>query len=150
MPRRGELEVTFDPAEVRQLVKDLKQLEDGKLITAELRRRLKAAAQPILRQVKANASWSSRIPGAVGIGTAFTAKRTGVFIKVNSKRAPHGRPLENNARPGHFRHPVFGRDVWVSQPSRPFFFNETDKAMPDVERAAAEAVEEAARSAGFR
>jgi hypothetical protein len=135
---------------VHALVKDLRQLEDGKQQAAALRRRLKAAADPIRAQVRANASWSRRIPGAVSIGTKFTKRSTGVFIKVNSKRAPHARPLENNGQPGTFRHPVFGRDVWVVQRARPFFFADTARHMPQVEQAAIEAINDAARAVGFR
>jgi hypothetical protein len=144
------VEVKFDAAETRALVKDLKQLEGGKGITAALRKNLKAAAGPIAADVKAGYGWSSRIPGAVSVGTAFTAKRTGVFIKVNSKRAPHARPFENGGKPGSFRHPVYGRDTWVSQAARPTIFPRTQRRMPDVETAAGKAVEEAARAAGFR
>lgn len=145
------VEVRFDPDEVRALVRDLKQLEGGKQITAALRKNLKAAADPIKRQVRGNASWSTRIPAAVAIGTAFTTKRTGIFIRVNAKKAPHARPFENSGRPGSFRHPVFGnREVWVQQQARPFFFNETASHMPQVEQAAADAVDEAAKAAGFR
>jgi hypothetical protein len=150
VPRGGDVEVRFDPEEVRALVKDLKTLEDGKKQVAALRRKLKDAAGPIERQVKANAAWSSRIPAAVAIGTAFTTKRTGVFIKVNKNKAPHARPLENYGKPGTFRHPTWGTEPWVAQPSRPFFFRETERHLPEVEKAAAEAVEEAAKQSGFR
>lgn len=146
------LELKFDAAEVRDLIADLRQLEGGKEIISALRRNLRAAAAPIKAQVQANASWSTRIPAAVAIGTAFGAKRTaGIFIRVNAKKAPHARPLENGGRAGTFRHPVFGNpQVWVSQPARPFFFGQAAQNIPQVERAAAEAVDEAARSAGFR
>jgi hypothetical protein len=151
MPRpQAPVEVRFDPAEVRALVRDLKELEGGKKLQADLRKNLKAAAEPIKQQVKANASWSTRIPAAVAIGTAFTTKRTGIFLRVNAKKAPHARPLENDGRAGTFRHPTWGTEPWVSQPARPFFFNETASHMPEVEEAAGEAVEETARSAGFR
>lgn len=148
--RGGDVEVRFDADEVRTLVKDLKELEGGKQLAAALRRNLKAAAQPIARQVRSNASWSSRIPGAVTVGKAFTAKRTGVFLRVNQKKAPHARAFENQGKSGTFRHRVFGKDVWVAQQARPFFFNETARHLPDVEKAAVLAVDEAARAAGFR
>lgn len=150
MPRGGPVEVRIDPGDLRALMRDLKALEGGKPIAAAMRKGLRKAADPIKRQVQSNASWSSRIPGAVSIGTAFSARRTGVFLRVNSKKAPHARAFENSGRAGTFRHPVIGRDVWVSQAARPFFFAETQRHMPDVEKAAAEAVEQAARSAGFR
>lgn len=154
MPRgakAGGVELRFDPGEVRKLVADLKELEGGKQIIAALRKNLRAAADPVKRQVQANAGWSSRIPAAVAVGTAFSKNRTGVFIRVNRNKAPHARPLENFGAAGTFRHPVFGNtDVWVAQQARPFFFNETEQHIDDVERAAGDAVDEAAKAAGFR
>lgn len=154
MPRgssAGLFEVRFDPAETRRLVQDLKGLADGRLLTTSLRRDLKRAAEPIKRKTQANASWSSRIPGAISIGTRFSKRNTGIFIRVNGKRAPHARPYENGGAPGSFRHPVWGnRAAWVSQPARPFFFKTAAGSMGDVERAAADSVDRAARSAGFR
>lgn len=145
------MEARFDSSEVRALVKDLRQVEDGKLITRELRRELKVAAAPIAAQVKAGASWSKRIPRAVSVGTSFSARRTGVFIRVSAKKAPHARPLENGGKTGTFRHPVFGnRERWVSQPARPFLFATVQARMPTVEQAAVQAVDKAARAAGFR
>lgn len=160
MPRAASsLDVQFDAAEVLELVRDLRTLEGGKPILAALRRNLRAAADPIKRQVQANASWSSRIPAAVAIGTAFTAKRTGVFIKVNSKKAPHARAYEVGSQKSAFgtlRHPVFadpGKDrtewTWVSEQTRPFFFTETAKYAAEVQQAAGEAVIEAAKTAGY-
>lgn len=144
------VDVRFDPAETRQLVADLKKLEGGKPLMAALRKNLKAAADPIAGQVKGAAGWSSRIPGAVSVGTSFSKKNTGVFIKVNRKKAPHARAFENQGKAGTFRHRVFGRDVWVNQPARPFLFTQAGRNMPQVVEAAGRAVDEAARSAGFR
>ena len=151
MPRgKAPLDVRVDPGDLRALMKALKEMEGGKPLATALRKGLRKAAEPIKQQVQGNASWSSRIPGAVSIGTAFSAKRTGVFLRVNAKKAPHARPLENNGQAGTFRHPVFGRNVWVAQRARPFFFPETLRHMPEVEKAAAEAIDEAAKAAGFR
>lgn len=147
----AELMVRLEPAELRKIVADLKALEDGKVLVAGLRRNLRKAAEPVRAQVRSNASWSTRIPSAVVIGTSFTARRTGVFIAVNSKKAPEARPLENKGRNSMFRHPLFGnRNRWVYQPARPFFFQSTGRFVPAVEMAVAEAVDEAARAAGFR
>lgn len=142
--------VSVDEGELRKLVADLKELEGGKKIVSALRRDLKAAADPMKRQVQANASWSSRIPGAVGVQVRFTAKRVGVSVFVGRKKAPHARPIENSGKPGTFKHPLFGTSTTVRQAARPFFFGEMAKHMPEVEKAAAKAIDEAARAAGFR
>lgn len=92
-------------------------------LRSELRPRLRAAGEMVRSQIKSNAGFSSRIPGAVRMTTAFGSKTGGVRIWVDSKKAPHARPLENLGAAGSFRHPVFGNtDVWVSQPAHPFFF----------------------------
>jgi hypothetical protein len=143
--------------DLRQLAADLKALEGGKKQVAALRRTLKQAADPAAAQVRANASWSRRIPAAVGVRAAFTAKNPGVSVFVSRTKAPHARPIENAGKPGKFAHPVFGRTksrgrnyVTAYQQARPFFFNQLADRMPDVERAVAEAMDEAARKAGFR
>lgn len=149
--------VSVDEGDLRKLVADLKELEGGKKMVTALRKNLKAAADPMKRQVQANASWSTRIPGAVGVQVRFTAKRVGVSVFVSRKKAPHARPIENSGKAGTFKHPVFGRTtrrgnryVTAIQPARPFFFSEMAQHMPEVEKACAEAVEDAAKAAGFR
>ena len=149
--------VDVDEGELRKLVADLKELEGGTKLVKGLRSNLTAAADPMKRQVQGNASWSSRIPGAVGVKVRFTARKVGVSIFVSRTKAPHARPIENSGKAGTFRHPVFGRTkrrgtryVTVTQPARPFFFNEMEGHMPEVETAAVKARDEAARAAGFR
>lgn len=155
--KHAAFRVEIDESDLRKVTAALKELEGGKKLTAALRKNLKAAAEPMKQQVKSNASWSTRIPDAVGVQVRFTAKRTGVSIFVNRKKAPHARPIENDGKTGTFRHPVFGRTkrrgkryVTATQPARPFFFNDLARHMPEVEKAVLEAVEEAAKAAGFR
>lgn len=138
-----------DPGDLRKLAADLKELQGGKKLQAALRKNLKAAAEPAAAQVRSNASWSSRIPGAVGVQVRFTSKNPGVSIFVSRTKAPHARPIENSGKAGTFSHPVFGRGR-ARQSARPFFFNQLERHMPQVERAVGEAMDEAARSAGFR
>lgn len=92
-------------------------------LRTKTRAAIRTAATPIAAQAKRNASWSSRIPRAIRIGTRFTGKNAGVTIRVALRTAPHGRAFEDlsgKSRNGTFRHPVFGRDRWVNQKTRPF------------------------------
>ncbi|GAA5048172.1 hypothetical protein HNP84_000229 [Thermocatellispora tengchongensis] len=108
--------------ELRRLVRDFGKIPPD--LRKELRPALVRAAKPILAAARANASWSSRIPRATRIKVGFTARKGGVSIVVNSKRAPHARPYENLGDPGTFRHPVYGnREVWVTQVARPFLID---------------------------
>ena len=149
--RAGGLQVRIDTGDLRKLYTDLKGLPGN--LRVELRRGIKAAAQPIADRVKANAGWSTRIPGAVQVKPSFSAKGTGVSIVVNPGRAPEGAPLENKGRSGTFRHPVYGnRDVWVSQPARPFFYSTaaSSSSVSAAEKAILNVADTVARKAGFR
>jgi len=145
------LQVRIDTGDLRKLYTDLKGIPGN--LRVELRRGIKAAAQPIADRVKANAGWSSRIPGAVRVKPSFSANGTGVSIVVDSGRAPEGAPLENKGRGGTFRHPVYGnRDVWVNQQARPFFYSTaaSSSAVSAAEKAILEVADAVARKAGFR
>jgi hypothetical protein len=145
------VKVDIDPQALGALVRDLKELEGGRRLVTALRKNLQAAAGPAADQVRSNAAWSTRIPAAVAVRAAFTAKR-GAAVSVYVKRmvAPHARPMENSGRPGSFEHFTFGKQPIVTQQARPFFFAEMDTHMPAVEQASLEAIDEAARAAGFR
>lgn len=90
----------------------------------ELRPKLRAGGEPILRDMRARAGYSSRIPQAISMTVSFAQSGGGLRFRVDARRAPHARPLEGaNSRGGFFRHPLWGdREHWVSQPTRPFFF----------------------------
>jgi hypothetical protein len=91
----------------------------------ELRPRLRTSGEHLRADMRRRASYSSRIPGAIGLTVRFSARGGGIRLNVNSRRAPHARVLERGnlgGRADTFRHPVFGRDVWVTQATRPFFF----------------------------
>ena len=120
-------------------------------IRRELRPALRRVAQPVLRQAKVNASWSTRIPGAIRISTSFSRRTAGVAITVSARKAPHARPFENLGRTGNFRHPLFGdRERWVSQAARPFLFPAVAAADPELVRETGRVVAEVARKHGFR
>lgn len=107
----------------------------------ELRPRLRQAGEHVRNAVRQNAGFSSRIPGAVGLTVSFASRTGGVRVRVNSKRAPHARPLENLGKAGSFRHPVYGnRDVWVSQAAHPFFFPAVQANRDKVKGLVADAV----------
>jgi hypothetical protein len=86
----------------------------------ELRRNILDAAGVIAATARSNASWSSRIPDAISARVRF-GTGSAVQIVVNASKAPHARAFEGiGQRGGTFRHPVFGRDIWVEQQQRPF------------------------------
>lgn len=133
--------------ELQQLIKDLGEIPPA--VRRELAPALRRAAQSTVTQIRLNASWSSRIPAAVSISTSF-GRRPGVVLRVNSRRAPHARPLENDGRPGTIRHPVYGnREVWVSQPARPFFYRAVEATADQIRDEIADVVTDVAEKHGF-
>lgn len=127
-----------------------RQLADVPInLRRQLRPRVRKAAQTLTDRVKSNASWSSRIPGATRIRVGFTGgPRGGVLVFVDSKAAPHARPLEfgSQGRSDVNRHPVFGRAVWVDQPTRPFFMPAVVATEPVVVREVQSAINDALKS----
>lgn len=121
------LGIQVNSPDLRQLYVDLKNVPGN--LRAELRKGVVAAVKPVVTSVQAQASWSTRIPGAVKTKTSFAAKSAGVSVFVDSTIAPEAAPINNKGNTGDFRHPVFAdarnqtRDgwTWVAQGAIPFF-----------------------------
>lgn len=126
----------------------------------EVRVEMMRVASPMLAQAKANASWSTRIPGAIRASARLSKKRQGFSIIVNRKKAPHGRAFEGLTRKGNtFRHPVFGEgdrggywteDTWVEQETRPYVWPAVEANKDKALDAVGQAIEASARKHGFR
>jgi hypothetical protein len=74
-----------------------------------------------------------------------------ITIKVDADMLPNNQrmlpwDLEGVSR---WRHPVYGHDVWVTQPSHPFFFATVDRDLPVFDVAVNKVIDEAAAAAGF-
>jgi hypothetical protein len=136
-------------AELRWFIKELGRMPAE--IRQELRPRLKGIGQAALFSVRFHAAWSRRIPRATRLSIGLSKRNPGLAIVVDKNKAPHGRPHENQGNEGMFRHPLFGdRHRWYSQAARPFL---EKGARPHFAKADAElfdAVDAAARKAGFR
>lgn len=112
-------------------------------IRRNVSRAVRQASNPLMNQMRQNASWSTRIPGAIRGRASASGKLAGAMvITVDSTIAPHARPYEGADSPnGFFRHPVFGNeDVWVSEPTRPFFFPAVQQFGPRFQEELTEAV----------
>lgn len=131
--------------QIRQAADDLRNMSTE--VRRSLRPTLERAAQPILAQAKANASWSSRIPGAIRLSTL----KRGVEIRVSAKKAPHARPLEGIRGNRAFRHPVMGdRSVWVSQETRPFLQPAARAHGRQVTEKVVQMIDQVSRHHGYR
>lgn len=116
----------------------------------EIRPTLKRAADAVVQTARRNAGWSSRIPRAIATRVRFGARSTGVHVVARAKAAPHARPYEGLGQPGTFRHPTWGGDPWVTQARRPFLWPAVQAEGEQTRAALADAVDQAARKAGFR
>ena len=52
------------------------------------------AGGEIVGAMQSSASWSSRIPGAIGMAVTLGTSKSSIRIKVDHNKAPHARPLE--------------------------------------------------------
>ena len=140
-------EVRMDYHGLRPMVRELGAM--APVVRKELRRGFRAAGESAGRRAKAKASWSTRIPGAIVVRPLTGANSAGVFLRVNSARAPHARPYEGMGGARTFRHPVFGQDVWVAEATRPYLRPAVQESRGDAEKAAIDAVHAAARAGRF-
>ena len=144
--------------DMEELAREIK-LVDKKFATAvrsNLRKAVTEAGAEITAAIKAQASWSKRIPGATSLAMSFGAQKVSVRVKTNAKQAPHARPLEfgTAGNPGVNRHPVFAKKgqkvTRVNQPTREFFFSAAKAMTPLTERKIQTAIDAIAIEAGFK
>lgn len=80
-----------------------------------LRARLLVIGNAVAEDVRADASYSTRIPGSVKVRVTAGGN---VKVVMGGDAAPNAVPIENGGR-GFVRHPVYGHDVWTAKNSRP-------------------------------
>lgn len=141
LDKKSERELTQFFREFKTLPKDVQR---------ETRPMLRQTADSPVSQAKRNASFSERIPGAIRVSLRFSKRFQGVTLQVNKNRAPHARPLENQGKPGQFRHRVFGKNVWVTQQARPFFYEVAEEWHDDVTQKLGQVIDRVTRSHKFK
>ena len=144
--------------DMEELAREIK-LVDKKFATAvrsNLRKAVTESGAEVTAAIKAQSSWSKRIPGATSLAVSFGAQKVSVRVKTNAKQAPHARPLEfgSAGNPGVNRHPVFvkkgQKGPRVNQPTREFFFSAAKAMTPLTERKIQTAIDTIAIEAGFK
>lgn len=114
--------------------------------------RLRRAGEIVRAQARSNASWSTRIPGAIGLRAVTRGNTAGVLLRVSATKAPHGRAyegLQSGSRKTTFRRQVYGR-AWVEQRTRPFLVPALTSTREQVQDELVLVVDDVARLAGFR
>ena len=145
MPVDAAVHLELDPLGWRNLQRSLKQVAPE--IQKQLRKEMRGIAGNVAASAKSHASWSSRIPGAIGI----TVTTTSIGVKANRRKAPHARSYEGILGGGSFRHPLWGnREHWFTEQTRPFLAPAVQENKREFFQAAGAAVEDAARAVGWR
>jgi hypothetical protein len=140
----------IDGCDIAELAKALKQ--SAPAVRKQLPKRLRRAGELVRTEARANASWSSRIPRAIGLRSVTRGAQAGVLLRVNAAKAPHGRAYEGmqrGSRKGSFRRPVYGK-AWVTQPTRPYLVPALKSKREAVQEELVLVVDDVAALAGFR
>lgn len=122
--------------DLARITKALKKMDD-KEVVKRFRKELRTAARPLVPQVRASirAIPSKRAYSAKGLrgtmsrATALEVKTAGrqaaVVIRVDGRKMPRGAravaAYMEGSKP-RWRHPVYGRNTWVQQPAKPYFY----------------------------
>ncbi len=133
---------------LKDLSKDLAAID--KQIRQDFGGMLRAAAQPVVDQATANAGFSTRIPGTIRVKAAGGTATATIRVTAGGNKAPGAAALEHGGMPGSFRHKVFGHDVWVEQPARPFLLPALVTGADQVVERVADGTEAFFRAHGWR
>jgi len=141
---------------IRQVARELKTIDraTATLVRKAIRVAVADAAQSTTDAIRAEAGRQGlhRAAAATTVKVSFSVRGGGATIATNRRKAPMARPLERGSQGSggaYNRHPVFGRKVYVNQPTRPYFFGSAKAQEPISERKLIEAVDEACRLAGW-
>lgn len=129
--------IEFTTADLAILQKFLKDRD--RVAANAMKRRTRAAAEPVAVAVRASAQSKglNRASRAVKVRIAYGLKTAKVTVIVDRKTAPYARPIDKGSKGSggrYNRHPVFGHDRRVNQPTRPFFDEGTAAGGPAAER----------------
>lgn len=121
----AELQVRVDSAEFRRVMTQAQSFD--RRLYLQLRRRLRAASQPVVREVQqhlaAGGPSKTGMRAGLAAGTrasVSTGKKAGVTITTSPSKLPaNKRAMAKTWNKSVFRHRVFGEDVWRSQAGNP-------------------------------
>jgi hypothetical protein len=150
---------------LRDLVRETRRLEDGKVLRTQLRKELRRTGGRLLKEEKRavralpskgqNArrglpSTRRQVARATQLRVRTAGARAGVVVWVNPKKMPAGKQSVPGYMEGvrpyqRWRHPVFGRDTWVTQRPTPWFYSTASRYGGEAQRAAVRAIDRYAR-----
>lgn len=122
---------------------DVRQLRDlglrARLVDPAIEKDLIAGAlagdEIVAARVRKNAKAFPGKNRTTRIADSVQVRHRGTRVKIQAggAGAPEAAPIENHGKGGTFRHPVFGHDVWVSQPAHDFMLNSSEESAVEVE-----------------
>ncbi|MFF0139664.1 hypothetical protein ACFYRN_24825 [Streptomyces sp. NPDC005227] len=135
--------------ELRRVSRELRRMDNPE-IKKRFRKELRAAAAPLvprvrssIRSIPSGRGYSPQglrgnLARATRLEVKTAGRQAGVAIRVDGRKMPsHMKSLPSMVEgKKRWRHPVFGhREVWVSQPSQPYFYKVVRTAGPASRRA---------------
>lgn len=135
--------------ELRRVSREQRRMDNPE-IKKRFRKELRAAAAPLvprvrssIRSIPSGRGYSpqglrGQMARATRLEVKTSGRQAGVAIRVDGRKMPsHMKSLPSMVEgKKRWRHPVFGnREVWVSQPSQPYFYNVVRTAGPASRRA---------------
>jgi hypothetical protein len=142
--------------QLRAIARDLKRAGSPRGVRLKLRRNITAAVQPMKAQVQANArdipvhgdkstGLRQQIAKATRVTISAGTRVVRVRLWVNPKKMPEGKgklPALMEGDGTKWRHPVYGHDVWVAQPSESYFRPAIPPHLPGVTAGVLKALDE--------
>jgi hypothetical protein len=139
--------------ELAKLVRNIEKYEP--LLRKELRERLKAAAETVAQDARAEiAPTSQTVANSIIVEVKLGKTKQSVAVVAKGSRMPEGHEalpdlLEGRqGRRDGFRHPVFGTDTWVTQPTHPFIAPSAQKREAETTALITDAFEAVRKSLG--
>ena len=138
-----------DSGDLRRISRELRRMDDKEL-KKRFRKELRKAAAPLvpkirqsIRSIPSSRGYSpdglrGALSKAVKLEVKTVGKQAGVAIRVDGRKMPsHMKSLPSMVEgKKRWRHPVFGhREVWVNQPSEPYFYHVVRVAGPASRKA---------------
>ena len=146
----------FD-SNIREIAAEIKLMEkkNAAAVRKAIRVAVTEAAQGTTDAIveKARQEGLLQAAAATKLKVSFSVRGGGAKIATNRTKAPMARPLERGSQGSggaYNRHPVFGRKVYVNQPTRPYFYGTAQARERVNEEELIQAVDEACRLAGWR
>ncbi|WP_406168877.1 hypothetical protein [Streptomyces sp. NBC_00996] len=138
--------------DLKRIAAELRRMDDREL-KKRLSKELRAAAKPMvpavrqaIRNIPSKRAYSAAglrgaLSKAVKLEVKTSGKQAGIRLRVDGRKMPNkmgslpklmeGEGVQRGRRVDtRWRHPVFGKDRWVQQPPKPYFFKTVQSLGP--------------------